>query len=181
MDEVYVLRPTDFPDPFNDVPDPYYFSTEVDPQRISLFSGENVSINEIGSKILARRPFDYSFLDKHFFFIQTYSMTQEAYEYWRQLDILTNSSGSIFDLPPGKLQSNIFNENDPDEEVLGFFEVSNMNYERIVVFRDDGPFDPPPSGCDYDPNRLSTSYPSYCLQCLPEDGCSFIRPPYFDG
>lgn len=181
IDEVYVLRPTDFPDPFNDVPDEYYFSLEVDPQNIALFNGEGIRITSLDRKVLATKPFDYTFLDKHFFFIQVHSMTRETYNFWRKLDLLTNSTGSIFDVPPGAIASNLFNVNDPEEEVLGFFEVTNMTYERIVVFRDDGPFEPPPSGCDYDPSILPNSYPRYCLRCLSEEGCSFERPPYFDG
>ena len=71
--------------------------------------------------------------------------------------------------------------NDPDEIVLGFFEVANTTLDRFFTVVSDSPFPVPESGCDFDPSDSFKVYPEFCLECIPEDGCSLNRPPFFPG
>ena len=125
-------------------------------------------------------PLDFC-LDRHYFTTLSHSITKEAYDFWNQVDVLTNASGSIFDLPPARIEGNFFNVNDPDEIVLGFFEVANTTLDRFFTVVSDSPFPVPESGCDFDPSDSFKVYPEFCLECIPEDGCSLNRPPFFPG
>ena len=179
--EDYVLRPTDFPDPlsFSETPPEHYYRKIMNEQRILTFSSEGTTINTLGTKIVAFKDFDDSFLDKHFFTTSVHSMTREAYLFWNEVNTLTNASGSIFDVPPGKIRGNIVNVEDQNEEVLGFVEFSNTTWSRFVTFIDDGPFLPPET-CKFSPFKEDDEYPLYCLECLEREGCSLIRPAMFD-
>ncbi len=178
--ETYVLFPTNFPDPFNNVPLPFYFTVEPDPQRINVFNGEGFVGDVLSRRVIATREIDYTFLAKHFFTVTVASTSREAYDFWNQIDIVSNNAGSIFDIPPAKVRGNIFNVEDPQEEVLGYFEANTVSVKRFKLFVDDIPFTVPESGCLYDPSRpFPAEYPSYCTQCEIEN-CSTVRPPFFD-
>ena len=178
--ETFILFPTDFPDAFNSVPLPYYFTQKPDPQRINLFNGENFSSNNLSRRILAVKEIDYSFLAKHFFTVTVSSTSREAFDFWNQIDVVSNSAGSIFDIPPAKVRGNIFNVEDPTEEVLGYFEANTSTFKRFRLFIDDIPFTVPESGCEFDRSRPGRDeYPSFCTECLPPD-CTTRRPSFFD-
>ncbi len=180
IEEVYRLSPTDFPDPFNDIPPPCYITREVDAQRTKLFNGANFIGSTLSEKVLAQREIDYTFLEKHFFTTSVHAITKEAYDFWRQVDLLTNSTGSIFDVPPAKIKGNLFNVNDNSDIVLGFFEVANTTYSRFKTYIDEGPFPKPASGCQYFRNKPFEEYPDYCLSCDNSLGGSTVRPTFFD-
>src|SRR5690606_20295076 len=49
--------------------------------------------------------------------ILQYSLTAEAYEFWRLLQQEQSSVGSIFDPPPARIGSNLFSTTNPEEQV----------------------------------------------------------------
>lgn len=178
--ETFVMFPTDFPDPFNSLPAPFYVTQQPDPQRINLFNGEGFRGDRLSQRILANKEIDFTFLAKHFFTVSVASTTREAYDFWNQIDIVSNSAGSIFDIPPAKVVGNIFNVENRSEEVLGYFEANTVSTKRFKLFIDDIEFSVPATPCTYDPARPQVAdYPSFCTQCtLPE--CTTIRPSFFD-
>lgn len=180
--EDYLFFVTDFPDPlsFSDTPDPLYCNTILNEQRILTFSSEGAKVDSLGEKIVAFTDFDDSFRLRHFTTTYTHSMTREAYIFWNEVNTLTNATGSIFDIPPGKIKSNLFNVEDENEEVLGFIEFTNTSWSRFVTFIDDGPY-LPPNPCQWTPFKEIEDYPCHCISCLDRDNCTVIRPPIFDS
>lgn len=63
------------------------------------------------------------------------SISQRAFSYWSLVFQQLTNFGSPFDTPPAPIEGNIFNVNDPDETVLGFFGVSKVEkaYLNIVI------------------------------------------------
>jgi hypothetical protein len=57
--------------------------------------------------------------------IKQYALNADAYDYWYQKEMELNESGGIYTIQPNQPKSNIYNTNNPDEQVLGFFWVAS--------------------------------------------------------
>ena len=179
VQESYVLRPTDFPDPFGMVPPPCYVVQAADPQRINLASSRALSGTSIGTLLLSTRLVDRSFHDRHFFTTYRTSLTEQAFDYWEKINIVANQVGSIFDTPPAEVKGNLYNGDNPDETVLGYFQATNQSYERFYLLPGDIPFTISFQSCEYSPSKSNNDYPNECLNCLTLRNSSYIRPPWF--
>lgn len=178
-EECYVLRPTDFPDPFGSVPPPCYVIQKADPQHVTLVNGTELNGSTFNNILVASRQLDRSFYDRHYFTVYNSSLTAEAYEYWRKVNIVANQVGSVFDTPPAAIIGNIFKVGNTDETALGYFQAVNHTYNRIFLVAGDIPFSLNYQPCTFDPNRSYTDYPGECLDCLTLRNSSYVRPPWF--
>lgn len=178
VEEVYALSPTDFPDPFSSVPPSCYIAQQIDPQRIVLFTKEGTTMSSIPELFVASRLIDATFKERHYFTTYQSSLTREAYEYWRQVDIVSNQNGSIFDAPPARVKGNISAVNDSDQEVHGYFQAVNQKFNRFYLLPDDLPFRMT-LHCEYGPDRPYEDYPRECLNCESVRNSTYNRPPWF--
>jgi len=71
--------------------------------------------------------------------ILQYSLSQEAYSYWKRLEDITQNTGSLFDPTPASVNGNIYHATDPNIPVLGIFQASAVTRKRIFVDRDELP------------------------------------------
>ncbi|UCG28385.1 MAG: DUF4249 family protein, partial [Bacteroidales bacterium] len=81
---------------------------------------------------------------KYSLLVKQYCVSDEAYEYWYQLQKQSQESGGFYETQPPQLTGNIYNVDDPEENVLGYFYVSSAAEKRIFVdenflFRTPGP------------------------------------------
>lgn len=65
--------------------------------------------------------------------VKQYALSEEAYNYWSELQKATESLGTLFDPQPSIVQGNIYNVNDDTELVLGYFDASSVSEKRIFV------------------------------------------------
>ena len=100
-------------------------------------------------------------------------MTQNAYNYWFEIDEIANNVGGLFDTPPATIRGNIYNINDESELVLGYFEASASSIIRVKTFRQDIPYD------IQNPCETSWNVPEQCLNCLIIPGSTLERPDYW--
>jgi hypothetical protein len=156
---------TFFPNPFNTPPPPCIVFGFPDPERITLINGD--LLNKPGGKstqIVAKRLVDQSFLNRHFFNVRQLSISKDAFEYWRRVRELVNNTGSVFDSPPAQIKGNLYNVNDSEEVVLGYFEVATAKVTRIYTTFADVPFFLE-KDCVYEPSRRRDQYLPTCLSC----------------
>jgi Domain of unknown function (DUF4249) len=59
--------------------------------------------------------------------ISQYSLSPAAYKYWNAVMQQSKNSGGLFDATPQSFQGNIKSKTDLNEEVLGYFTVSDVN------------------------------------------------------
>ena len=71
--------------------------------------------------------------------ISQYSISREAYSYWKSLQDITQNTGSLFDPTPAMVTGNICNTIDPEAPVLGIFQASGVKQERIFIDREEIP------------------------------------------
>jgi hypothetical protein len=65
--------------------------------------------------------------------IRQLSISKKEYEFWDQLTQINESGGDIFDKQPFQISGNIHNINKPDEQVLGYFQVSGARVNRRFI------------------------------------------------
>jgi hypothetical protein len=65
--------------------------------------------------------------------LKQYAITQEAFEFYQNLQKNTEQLGSIFDAQPSQLSGNIHCLTDPSELVVGFITANNAQTKRIYI------------------------------------------------
>lgn len=76
---------------------------------------------------------------KYSMLLQQHALTDEAYDYWLQLERSTENLGGLFDPLPSEVQGNIKSITDPSETVIGLFSAGTVQEKRIFVKRSDLP------------------------------------------
>lgn len=71
--------------------------------------------------------------------VKQYGLNGSTFEFYNALETLMEEPRSVFGQIPYSLYGNIENVNDPDEIVLGFFQVSGVKEKRIYIDRSDLP------------------------------------------
>ncbi len=68
--------------------------------------------------------------------VKQYALDEESYAYWEALRATSEGLGTLFDPQPYQLTGNVFNVDDRDEPVLGYFDASTVSVNSLVVIRD---------------------------------------------
>ena len=159
-----------------------YISKPQNPQEINLFNGAALNTAYLPRQYLAEKrlsTLDAEFRNKHYFLVNQKSITQEAHEYWRKINTITNQTGSIFDAPPAYVPGNVFNVNRPEETVLGYFEVANVDSLRASVIASDfRQFYRFPENLCQAGNPLNL-FERACCNCEILDNVTFERPSWW--
>ncbi len=156
-----------------------YFRNVLNPQDVWLLDGSNINLTYWGDQYLASRPVDWTLGYRHHFSVYQYSLTEEGFEYWENVRAVINQQGSIFDSPPALVRGNVFNIDDPNEIVLGFFEVAAVDTIRTSTTR--GFYSSPLATPLCVPIRefRNPFDPEACYNCLLIQGATTVRPPFF--
>lgn len=166
-----------------------YMTEELEEQRVDLYDGSELRASRIDGKLVTNRSIDDAFRGVHYFNYIQQNITTGAHTFWSGLDQNTNRVGSIFDQPPGALVTNLFNVNDPDEEVIGYFEVMAVDTARLKITNRiiDRFFPIPcftPPEVDFAPFMcfpcIERFFEPECLNCLVLPNSSHRRPSYFN-
>jgi hypothetical protein len=65
--------------------------------------------------------------------IKQYALNADAYDYWYEKERELDESGNIYTIQPNQPKSNIHNNNDPDEPVMGFFWVASCTVKHVFI------------------------------------------------
>lgn len=110
-----------------------YVKNNVDLNSIKVFN-----TNDLGGDMLVDEPivntaYDYRFAIMYCFHVSQYAISEAEYKYWNQIIDIVNIDGSLFDPPPGTVSGNLFNPDDPDEQILGYFSAAGVTYRRVFM------------------------------------------------
>jgi hypothetical protein len=144
-------------------PPPCFIFDVMDPTKVNLFDG-TVTANRQNEQLLATRKIDNAFLFPFFVTVNQLSINREAFDYWERINIVLNNKGSLFDIPPAPVFGNIININDPNQHILGFFEVAKSSVSRFYVTSEISPIYLQPI-CEYTPGKPRELYPAECHSC----------------
>jgi hypothetical protein len=70
---------------------------------------------------------------KYSILVNQYSLNENEYNYWEEMQNVTENTGGLYDATPSVIPGNIYNINDKDETVLGYFSVSAVSQKRIFI------------------------------------------------
>jgi hypothetical protein len=118
--------------------------------QILLGSTANLAKNLVTQKLINtvdRESMKLSFV--YSINVQQFSLSEEEYTYWFNVDQMTESMGGLFDPMPGQVLGNIRNINDVTEPVIGYFSGSTVQQKRIFIKR----WDLPDRYVTYNPRR----------------------------
>ena len=74
--------------------------------------------------------------EKYSLLISQHSLSHDAFLYWEKMREQAGDTGGLFETQPSSSRGNIYNINDPDEKVLGYFFASQVQEKRITVSDD---------------------------------------------
>jgi hypothetical protein len=102
--------------------------------------------------------------ERYSIIVRQYIQSLESYTYYTTLKTLSTSSSIFSQVQPGFNYGNLKSDDNPDEKVVGYFEVSSVSSKRIFFnFRDlfvDDPY--PPFYTDCQPTELSNCWVRGC-------------------
>jgi hypothetical protein len=114
--------------------------------------------------------------------VRQYAISNRAYDYWTQVRQQNQESGGLYETQPDRIPGNIYNVNEPDAQVLGYFNLCAVSEKRIFV---DGIRELvyPPIACNLDTIERVEDKPPYLR--IPFYMISFsplgVGPPYGVG
>jgi len=121
--------------PFFDNATTCYFNIPIDESEVQIFKSEDENQEDlIGYRVHSRQlaP-DDEFIEKHYFSVHQYTISDETYNYWEKIKIVANQTGSLFDFPPARIAGNIYEKGNQSTFALGFFEVNGQHLARTYT------------------------------------------------
>ncbi|MEP7321645.1 MAG: DUF4249 domain-containing protein [Saprospiraceae bacterium] len=116
-----------------------YYSKSLNPDELKIFSNQESTISYLRNQEVAIEDMEpnYQFGEIHYYSIFQHRISEQAYEYYRRLRLVSEQNGTIFDPIPASVHSNVYNTKDKNESVLGYFQVSSVSVIREkIVFSD---------------------------------------------
>lgn len=110
-----------------------YVPVSAPPDEISVISAADVSGEFLSAFKIAETHADYRFQTGYYFTALQKTLDINAAEYWKQVAASIRQDGTIFDTPPGQILSNIHSEQNPEEEVLGYFFAAGIDTVRYFA------------------------------------------------
>lgn len=109
---------------------------------VKVSDSKFVNDNAFNRVFVARIPFDgLRFYNKYHVLVEQLSLSDDAYEFWKTVKS-QEGNGTIFQANIARATSNIVNETNPSEEVLGCFSASAVSQKSMFIGRFDGPVPP---------------------------------------
>ena len=84
--------------------------------------------------------------------VKQQSLSLDAFDYFQRKNEQAVEAGGMYDVQPSTAVGNLYNVNDPEEVVLGFFHASQVREKQIYVHNNNFfEFDVPHIACEYEP------------------------------
>ncbi len=153
-----------------------YVKNTIDNNNIKIFD-----TNSLAGDVLVNEPFlsmkyDYRFAFQYCFHLFQYAISEEEYTYWQNVRNIVNIDGSLFDPPPGTVKGNVYNPDDPEDVILGYFSVAGVTYRRQFTNAIQLGVSSPPR-CAWRPNQQQYQE---CRDCLTIKRSTTTRPDYWE-
>ncbi len=135
--------------------------------QIILTSTNELSEDKVNYSVRFIRNNDYIIANRYSIFVKQYVQNLASYTYHKTLKELSGSESVLSQNQPGFFYGNIKSSENPDEKVIGYFEVSSVSSKRIFFnFHDVFPIEPIPKypyNCEVDPLK-PTDDPEHFLK-----------------
>ncbi len=150
-----------------------FMFTNVGPVLLTCFVDDPIRLGEVyvfnTEEALGHEKFkqeiksidvDYKFAFNYCVHVQQESLSCEAYQFWTNVQEVTEREGGLFENTPGNITGNISNIDDPEEIVLGYFYASAVTEKKIFISAD--LVGNPVSPCYV----IDDDFEAECMECL---------------
>lgn len=108
-------------------------------QRAMVSNNQAVKADQFNAVYVAKVPVDHwRFSVRYYMKIEQFSLSQEAYDFWKLVQSQQEGEGSLFQPNSVKVKGNIY-PTTSEEEVLGFFGVSAVAQKEFFIDRREVP------------------------------------------
>jgi len=76
---------------------------------------------------------------KYSILVKQYALSEESFNYWKELEKINENLGTMFDPQPSIIRGNIYNINDDNDIVLGYFDASSVQEKRLFIQKGEYP------------------------------------------
>lgn len=173
---VYKFVETVLDSPFPPLTETCYITRLLNLDKIAIYNGPESRENLLEQEFLLEEALDDRF--SRGFYLTTFQQTlsESAYEYWEQINAITDLSGNFFEDPPGKIIGNFKNADNSNEEVFGFFYATQTDTIRSFVSAEAYEV---LSLCPGTGTPSDESIKSSCFNCLLEVNSTTTKPSYW--
>ncbi|WP_190808883.1 DUF4249 domain-containing protein [Flagellimonas sp. S3867] len=152
----------------NEINEQICYPTDVS-NSIILTSTDDLEEDRVSNFMVRFIPRDnYIISHRYSILVRQFVQSNEAFIFFERLNELSSSESLFSQIQPGFLQGNVFSQDNEEERVLGFFDVSTVSEQRIFF--------------DYDDFYPGEPLPPYVESCVPSappiasiGGC-IVRP-----
>lgn len=110
-----------------------FFEEQQADTQFRIYS-DNVTNGNETTLLAAYIPDDGGrFDEKYLVRIEQYSLTREAFQFYKLLNAQLEIDGDIFDPPPASVYSNVVNITNPDQRVIGYFHASDVSRDSMYI------------------------------------------------
>jgi hypothetical protein len=142
--------------------------------RLILESTLQLSENIVRNKKIHEIPASHKRISLLYFIeVTQYSLRQEAYDYFMNLQKNMDDMGSIFAPIPSELNGNIRNTKG-DLPAIGFVDVSTSTTRKIFITREQAGYEPPGNSCEI----ITVNMPGYGYLHIDNEGRATSFAPY---
>ncbi len=102
-------------------------------QPFNILSDQKINGNRIEKRFMKVVP--YNSRQPYVVTVNQMALNENAYDFLDRVNDQLNLSGSIFDPPPTFIRGNLYNVDDPDDIVLGYFYTAGVATHEVAVDR----------------------------------------------
>jgi len=151
-----------------------YISEKIRLDVVSIFNGHEATSPRLQQFQILEEPVNWNYYRAYYLTVYQQSLSREAYTYWSQVKEVTARTGSLFEAPPGKVITNLHNPSNPEEEVLGFFYVTEVDTIRRLIRPEEA--GTPRGFCEVFTYEEAEDF---CRNCLLYPNSSLQKPAYW--
>lgn len=160
-----------------------YITKTVNVNEIYVLDPTELTSDRIENYQLLNSLIDWRFAEGIYYEVKQFSLSPGAYAYWEAINVLSEREGNMFDGPVGEIPTNLFNVDDPNDPIFGYFFATQEKGIRIKVDQNLIGFvprlcpPPPERMCNLTPGEACTC--GLCCDCLLDPQSTIVQPDYW--
>jgi hypothetical protein len=136
-------------------------------QNIILTNTSSLSEDRVNYPVRFISSQDYIIANRYSIWVKQYVQNLQSYTFYKTLKTISSSESILSQNQPGFLLGNMKSDTNPNEKVVGFFDVSSYSEKRIFFnYHDVFPgeaFPKYPFDCEIDQNNLAKNFKKFCF------------------
>ncbi len=154
-----------------------YVTTPVDITKVFLYDVAKAQSTDLDNLLVYDAVVDHVFAEQFYGIVSVSTLSNNGYNYFRQINELNSRQGSIFEPAGNTISTNIKNITNPDKPGFGYFYASQQNTAIIKIDPEDA--GSPSRQCPTPPSEDTPCPTRSCCDCLILKGASTIKPAFW--